>query len=721
MNGGGATPYGAKFGNTPPRAPHPGGTNGGIRSGSSIGAGAAGVRGTPPGPAGEAAGLVLESELGQAELDLVLDLDLELGPPLIEQAELVLGQELELGPGPGPGPVEQAEWVLVLGQVPVGQVGLVPVLVQAGLVPGQLALWLFQLREEGLLGEPGQGLLADVDECQNVSLCGTHANCHNLPGSFQCICDQGYESARDGQHCLDVNECETLRGVCGTAPCENVEGSFLCICPGAAEEFDPTTRRCLRPPGAAARPPAFPRRPEAPLSEPHPSGASDGSRRECYYDPNAAQACENVLAWNATRQECCCSLGHGWGLDCHVQECPPFGSAEFQTLCPHGSGFAAAAAGPGFAASTAADVDECSLFSSQVCKGGVCVNQVPSYSCYCPSGYYYETQHLECIDNDECQDEEAEPCLGGHCINTIGSYYCSCAPPLVLDASQHRCVANDSQDANLAMCWQEVGPDLVCSRPRLDRQVTYTECCCLYGEAWSMDCALCPAQDSEDLEALCNILRPPSYGPGRPPGLGLPFEYGGREFVPYGPEIFAPPVRPVPRLPDYDPYLRDSLYGPSPYEASDFEDPSYGDLLQDGRYPARGPPEPEWLYPLGGSSSSRSGGSFSERPGRASEDYRHSEEFGAPHAEECGILSGCDNGRCVRVADGFTCLCHEGYRLDPTRMACLDIDECIEVEGLCLGGECFNMDGFYRCLCPRGMVPTGQPPRCVISAPHSQG
>ncbi|XP_048348819.1 latent-transforming growth factor beta-binding protein 4 isoform X3 [Sphaerodactylus townsendi] len=565
------------------------------------------------------------------------------------------------------------------------------------------------------------GDCVDVDECQNVSLCGTHANCHNLPGSFQCICDQGYESARDGQHCLDVNECETLRGVCGTAPCENVEGSFLCICPGAAEEFDPTTRRCLRPPGAAARPPAFPRRPEAPLSEPHPSGASDGSRRECYYDPNAAQACENVLAWNATRQECCCSLGHGWGLDCHVQECPPFGSAEFQTLCPHGSGFAAAAAGPGFAASTAADVDECSLFSSQVCKGGVCVNQVPSYSCYCPSGYYYETQHLECIDNDECQDEEAEPCLGGHCINTIGSYYCSCAPPLVLDASQHRCVANDSQDANLAMCWQEVGPDLVCSRPRLDRQVTYTECCCLYGEAWSMDCALCPAQDSEDLEALCNILRPPSYGPGRPPGLGLPFEYGGREFVPYGPEIFAPPVRPVPRLPDYDPYLRDSLYGPSPYEASDFEDPSYGDLLQDGRYPARGPPEPEWLYPLGGSSSSRSGGSFSERPGRASEDYRHSEEFGAPHAEECGILSGCDNGRCVRVADGFTCLCHEGYRLDPTRMACLDIDECIEVEGLCLGGECFNMDGFYRCLCPRGMVPTGQPPRCVISAPHSQG
>lgn len=48
-----------------------------------------------------------------------------------------------------------------------------------------------------------------------------------------------------------------------------------------------------------------------------------------------------------------------------------------------------------------------------------------------------------------------------------------------------------------------------------------------------------------------------------------------------------------------------------------------------------------------------------------------SEDFGAAHSEECGILSGCENGRCVRVADGFICLCHQGYRLDPAQMACL--------------------------------------------------
>ncbi|XP_034974403.1 latent-transforming growth factor beta-binding protein 4 isoform X2 [Zootoca vivipara] len=565
------------------------------------------------------------------------------------------------------------------------------------------------------------GDCVDVDECQNSSLCGAHAVCHNLPGSFQCICDQGYESARDGRHCLDMNECEMLQGVCGTAPCENVEGSFLCICPRAGEEFDPMIGRCVAVPGAA-RPPGFPRRPEAPRPETWPSGTSEGTRRECYYDPNAAQACENVLAWNATRQECCCSLGHGWGVDCHIQACPAPGTAEYQALCPHGNGFAAPSTG---SLSALADVDECSLFNAQVCKGGVCVNKIPGYACYCPNGYYYETQHLECIDNDECLDEEAEPCVGGRCINTIGSYYCSCAAPLVLDASHRRCVTNDSQgaDDNLAVCWQEVGPDLVCSRPLLDRQVTYTECCCLYGEAWSMDCALCPAPDSDDFETLCNVLRPPTgYGAGpRPGGVGPPFEYGG---LPYGPEIFGPPPpRPgPPRLPDYDLFPRDSLYGPSPYEATDFEDLPYGEARQEGPgetprgvYRPRSPPEPEWHLPPPRSGSS----SYLERPGRASEDYGPFEEFGGLLAEECGILSGCENGRCVRVGDGFTCDCHEGYRLDPARMACLDVDECGESEHLCPGGRCLNMEGSYRCLCPRGTVPAGQPPRCV-PAPRSR-
>ncbi|MEQ2185483.1 hypothetical protein GOODEAATRI_018610 [Goodea atripinnis] len=40
-------------------------------------------------------------------------------------------------------------------------------------------------------------------------------------------------------------------------------------------------------------------------------------------------------------------------------------------------------------------------------------------------------------------------------------------------------------------------------------------------------------------------------------------------------------------------------------------------------------------------------------------------------SEECGILNGCENGRCVRVQEGYTCDCFAGYTLDLSRMACI--------------------------------------------------
>ncbi|XP_071886282.1 uncharacterized protein [Anas platyrhynchos] len=147
-----------------------------------------------------------------------------------------------------------------------------------------------------------------------------------------------------------------------------------------------------------------------------------------------------VLAPNVSRQQCCCSVGGAWGVRCPPpRPCPTPGTAEHRALCPHGTGQTTGPQG------SAADVDECRVFAPQLCRGGVCINTAPGFSCYCPSGYYYEQEHLQCVDNDECQDEDAEPCIGGRCVNTVGSYFCSCAPPLVLDGSQRRCVTNDTR------------------------------------------------------------------------------------------------------------------------------------------------------------------------------------------------------------------------------------------------------------------------------------
>ncbi|XP_071886086.1 LOW QUALITY PROTEIN: latent-transforming growth factor beta-binding protein 4-like, partial [Anas platyrhynchos] len=409
----------------------------------------------------------------------------------------------------------------------------------------------------------------DEDECaEGGSRCGPHAACHNLPGSFQCACHQGYEAAWHGHHCQDVDECATLPGVCGAARCENVDGSFLCLCPDGGHEFDPVTGTCGGPP------------PATPLLRPPPEPWAPPGLAACF-----SPAC-GVLAPNVSRQQCCCSVGGAWGVRCPPpRPCPTPGTAEHRALCPHGTGQTTGPQG------SAADVDECRVFAPQLCRGGVCINAAPGFSCYCPSGYYYEQEHLQCVDNDECQDEDAEPCIGGRCVNTVGSYFCSCAPPLVLDGSQRRCVTNDTRamEEDPAVCWQEVGPDLVCGRPRLDRQATYTECCCLYGEAWGMDCALCPARHSDDFEFLCNVLRPPG------PGLGPPYEYGP-EYpphygLPYGPLPFGGPG---PRLPppglraDYDPYGLGGGYDPRG-DALYAAPPCYEDL-EDFEGSRRGPP-----------------------------------------------------------------------------------------------------------------------------------
>lgn len=62
-------------------------------------------------------------------------------------------------------------------------------------------------------------------------------------------------------------------------------------------------------------------------------------------------------------------------------------------------------------------------------------------------------------------------------------------------------------DENLSVCWQHVTADLVCQSPLLGAQVTFMDCCCLYGEGWGMECALCPPTDSGKIHVAFNQVR----------------------------------------------------------------------------------------------------------------------------------------------------------------------------------------------------------------------
>ena len=72
--------------------------------------------------------------------------------------------------------------------------------------------------------------IIDINECKlEKNSCNVNSVCHNKPGSYECVCLDGFDG--DGFACNDIDECKEENACLDVYhKCLNTIGSFKCVC-----------------------------------------------------------------------------------------------------------------------------------------------------------------------------------------------------------------------------------------------------------------------------------------------------------------------------------------------------------------------------------------------------------------------------------------------------------------------------------------------------------
>ncbi|XP_015757834.1 PREDICTED: uncharacterized protein LOC107337224 isoform X2 [Acropora digitifera] len=228
----------------------------------------------------------------------------------------------------------------------------------------------------------GEHCETDIDECYAGNECSINALCHNLHGSYNCTCKEGYYG--DGKNCRDIDECYAGNECSANALCHNLHGSYNCTC---KEGYYGDGKNCRD------------------IDECYPGN-------EC----SVNALCHNLHG----SYKCTCKEGYyGDGKNCRdIDECYAGNECSANALCHnlHGSYNCTCKEGYYGDGKNCRDIDEC--YAGNECSANaLCHNLHGSYNCTCKEGYYGDGKN--CKAGSSCKNIKA--IIGEEAIN--GRYF----------------------------------------------------------------------------------------------------------------------------------------------------------------------------------------------------------------------------------------------------------------------------------------------------------